>query len=211
MRAAVARALMALGNYCLGESRCDWASAMQAEYDEAAAEGRQLDFAAGCLIAAAREMPHHVEGRLTIADHALALGLLVPMAFLQFACAIGLSGGRKGVYAMLAMDGGRMPYLANAQFSALPVLLVLWLLLGICHLRLAWLLLDRNWTGVVRAGAMIASAALTLVLMVVVLQLQAVFLVPVVGMLAVEGLGLFALAQWDGRASSGALPVSAVG
>jgi len=91
------------------------------------------------------------------------------------------------------------------------VLLVLWLLLGICHLRLAWLLLDRNWTGVVRAGAMIASAALTLVLMVVVLQLQAVFLVPVVGMLAVEGLGLFALAQWDGRAASGALPVSAVG
>ena len=50
-----------------------------------------------------------------------------------------------------------------------------------------------------------------MVLMVVVLQLQAVFLVPVVGMLAVEGFGLFALAQWDGRAASGALPVSAVG
>lgn len=208
MRAAVARALMALATCCLGESRRDWALAMQAEFDEAGTA--QLGFAAGCLIAAAREMPRHAEGRLMLADHALALGLIVPMAFLQFACAIGLLGGQGGIYAMLAIDGGHEPYLIEAQFSAVPVLLVLWLLLGICHLRLAWLLLDRDWQGMVQAGAMIASAALTLVILVTVLRLAASFLAPVIGMLGVEAIFLLVLAQWDGRSPSGALPATAI-
>lgn len=202
---------MALATCCLGQSQRDWAFAMEAEYDEAAAERRQLGFAAGCLIAAAREMPRHAEGRLMLAYHALALGLLVPMAFLQFACAIGLSGGQGGIYSLLVMAGGRDPYIADAQLSAVPVLLVLWLLLGAGHLRLAWLLLDRNWLGVVQAGAMIAGAALTLVELVGVLRLQAAFLVPVVGLMAVEAIFVIAVAQWDGRAASDALPVSAVG
>jgi hypothetical protein len=201
---------MALATFCLGQSCRDWAFAMEAEFDEAVAERRQLGFAAGCLVAAAREMPRHAEGRLTLADHALALGLLVPMAFLQFACAIGLLGGQGGIYAMLAMGGTREPYAVNAQFSAVPVLLALWLLLGLCHLRLAWLLLDRDWTRVVQAGALIASAALTLVMLVAVLHLQAAFLAPVVGMLGVEGIVLFALAQWDGHAAPAAWSASAV-
>lgn len=209
MRAAVARALMALATCCLGESRRDWALAMQAEYDAAAAEGAQLGFAAGCLITAARAMPGHAEGRRMLADHALALGLLVPMAFVQFACAIGLSGGQGGIYGMLAMDGGHDPFMANAQFSAMPVLLVLWLLLGIYHLRLAWRLLDRDWQSVVQAGAMIAAAMLTLVILVSVLQLQAAFLAPIVGMLAVEAIFLFALAQWNGGAAAQAWPAGA--
>jgi len=211
VRAAVARALMALATLGLGHSRRDWAFAMEAEFDEAAAEGRQLGFAAGCLIAAAREMPRHAEGRLMLAYHALALGLLVPMAFLQFACAIGLSGGQGGIYALLAISGGRDPYIVDAQYSAVPVLLGLWLLLGASHLRLAWRLLDRNWSGVVQAGAMIAGAALTLVELVGVLRLQAAFLLPVVGLMAVEAIFIRAVAQWDGHAAPDALPVSAVG
>jgi hypothetical protein len=200
---------MALATCCLGESRRDWAFAMQAEFDEAGGERAQLAFAAGCLVAAARELPHHAEGRLTLADHALALGLLVPMASLQFACAIGLMGGQGGIYGMLAMEGGHDPFIANAQFGAVPVLLVLWLLLGLCHLRLAWLLLDRDWAGVVQAGALTASGALTLVMLVAVLQLQAAFLAPVVGMLAVEAIFVTAVAQWDGRALREGVPVSA--
>jgi hypothetical protein len=42
-----------------------------------------------------------------------------------------------------------------------------------------------------------------------VLQLQAAFVVPIVGMLAVEALFVVALAQWDGRALREALPVNA--
>ena len=208
MRAAVARALMALATCCLGESRRDWALAMQAEFAEAEQEGAQLGFAAGCLITAVRAMPGHAEGRRMLADHALALGLLVPMAFVQFACAIGLSGGQGGIYSMLAMDAGHQPFLVNAQFGAVPVLLVLWLLLGMCHLRLAWRLLDRDWQSMAQAGAMIAAAALTLVMLVMVLQLQAAFLAPVISMLGLEAIFLFALARWDGRTPSAASPVS---
>lgn len=159
---------------------------MQAEFEEARAAGGELPFAMGCLIAAWREMPRHAEGRLKLVDHALALGLLVPVAFLQFACAIGLSSGQGGTYGVLAMISTEDPYLVDAQSSALTALLVLWLLLGAAHLRLAWALLDREWTRVVQGAALIAAAALTLVTMVEVLHLHAAFLWPVVGVMIVE-------------------------
>lgn len=202
MKAAVARSLMALATYCLGDSRREWAHAMQAEFHEAGAAGRQLSFAAGCLIAAWREMPRHAEGRLILADHALALGLLVPVAFLQFACAIGLLSGKGGVYGMLAMGGTEDPYLAYAQFSAIPVLLMLWLLLGAAHLRLAWALLDRDWERVVQAGSLIAAAALTLVIMVEVLYLQAAFLGSVMAVMVIELIFVTAASRLHGRVSS---------
>jgi len=201
VRTAVAQLLMALATHCLGDDRREWAQAMQAEYDEAGADGRQLGFAAGCLIVAWREMPRHAEGRLFLADHALALGLLVPVAFLQFACAIGLSSGPGGMYGVLAMIGGEDPYLANAQFSAMPVLLVLWLLLGAAHLRLAWTLLDRNWVGVVQAGSLIGAAALTLVTMVAVVHLQAAFLAPVMGVMVIELIFVAAASRLHGYIS----------
>jgi len=192
---------MALATYSLGDDRHEWALAMQAEYEEARAAGRQLGFATGCLVAAWREMPRHAEGRLVLADHALALGLLIPVAFLQFACAIGLSSGQSGIYGMLAMVGTKDPYLANAQLGALPVLLVLWLLLGSAHLRLAWALLDRDWTRVVQSGSLIAAAALTLVMLVGVLHLEAAFLGPVVGVMVVELILILAASHLHGRAS----------
>jgi len=174
---------------------------MEAEYDEARAAGRQLSFAAGCLIAACREMPRHAEGRLALVHHVLALGLLVPVSFLQFACAIGLSSGQSGVYGVLAMVGTEDPYLANAQFGALPVLLALWLLLGAAHLRLAWALLDRDWTRVVQAGSLIAAAALTLLTMVGMLHLEAAFLGPVVGVMVIELIFVVAASRRHGCVS----------
>ena len=62
---------------------------MQGEFDAAIADGRPLTFAVGCLIAAWREMPTQAQGRFVLANYALALGLLVPTAGLQFACVIG--------------------------------------------------------------------------------------------------------------------------
>jgi hypothetical protein len=185
MLTALARSLMTLAARCLGADRREWAQAMEAEFDEAEAEQR-LGFAIGCLIAACREMPRHTEGRLALADHALALGLLVPMAFLQFACAIGLGSGQGGRYGALAMTGAENPLLAQVQLGAVPSLLMLWVLLGAAHLCLAWALLDRDWTRVVQAGSLIAAAALTLVIMVQVLLLHAAFLGPVIGVLVLE-------------------------
>ena len=40
--------------------------------------------------------------------------------------------------------------------------MILWLVLGMGHLRLAWVLLDRDWSSVVKIGALMAAAAITL-------------------------------------------------
>ena len=103
---------------------------------------------------------------------------------------------------MLAMGGTEDPYLAYAQFSAIPVLLMLWLLLGAAHLRLAWALLDRDWERVVQAGSLIAAAALTLVIMVEVLYLQAAFLGSVMAVMVIELIFVTAASRLHGRVSS---------
>ena len=54
MTAAISRAVMALAICCLGESRREWGLAMQAEFDEALADGKPFAFAIGCLLAAFR-------------------------------------------------------------------------------------------------------------------------------------------------------------
>ncbi|HEY6815485.1 MAG TPA: hypothetical protein VI168_08105, partial [Croceibacterium sp.] len=137
MTAAVARAVMALAVCCLGESRREWALAMRVEFDEARAEGRALAFATGCLATAWRAMPEHAEGRLVLARYALALGLLIPMAVLQFALAFGFSSvfvGEGAANGVLLAGRSHNPMLAWSQVSAVPSLLALWLLLGMAHL-----------------------------------------------------------------------------
>jgi hypothetical protein len=197
----LSRALVALAGGCLGDGRRDWADAMAAELEEAIADERPLSFAAGCLVAALRQMPGQAEGRLQLANHALALGLLVPAAFLQFACAIGLSSGQGGLYGTLAIAGATDPLQAAAQLAALPALLILWLLLGIGHLRLAWMLLERDWTRVARTGALIIGASLTLFLFMGVLLLDATALRLLAGVLAVELGFVLGVARWHARIS----------
>lgn len=143
MRAPVATALMILAARCLGKTRHQWALAMQIEFEAAAAEGKQLPFAIGCLFAACRELPAHQEGRLSLANHALALGFLLPMAAVQFLYAGGLPYSAE-VHGMLDPAGSQNPYLAGAQLAAVPSLLFLWLMLGAAHLRLAWAVLERD-------------------------------------------------------------------
>ena len=90
MITGLATAVMSLARRCLGENRREWALAMQGEFDAAIADDRPLAFAVGCLIAAWREMPAQGQGRFVLANYALALGLLVPTAGLQFAFVVGL-------------------------------------------------------------------------------------------------------------------------
>jgi hypothetical protein len=199
MRPGLTRALVALAAGCLGERRRDWAEAMAAELDAARADGRALSFAAGCVVAALRQMPGQAEGRLHLASHALALGVLVPAAFLQFACAIGLSCGQGGLYGALGVAGAQNPMQSGAQLAAMPALLFSWLLLGIGHLQLAWTLLERDWTRVARAGALIAGASLTLFLLMGLLLLDAVAIRLLAGVLAIELPFVLGLAQWHAR------------
>src|SRR5439155_14596231 len=83
MSVTVSRALVALAARSLGPSRRVWAEAMEVELYTAIEDGRPLVFATGCLLAAWRELPAHPEGRLTLARHALAIGLIVPVAGLS--------------------------------------------------------------------------------------------------------------------------------
>ena len=149
MIATLAEAVMRLAVRCLGESGREWALAMQGEFAAAVEGGRPLGFAIGCMIAAWRRLPVHQEGRFVLANHALAFGLLIPMAGCLFACAAGSSsffGGQPGPYAVLAPGGMQDPYSAEAHGSAIPTLLALWLMLGAGHLRLAWVVLERDWS-----------------------------------------------------------------
>ena len=203
MTAALSKALMSLTRCCLGESRRDWALAMQGEFEAAIEDGTSLAFATGCLIAAWREMPKHHEGRFALASYALALGLLVPTAALQFACAMDfptLFAG-PGMLGVLDARGAREPYLVSAQISAVPVLLLLWLSLGIAHLRLAWLLVERDWSRAFHVGALTAAATVTFLLFAGVLLLNSIPLILQAGTLGIELLAILAAARWHARLS----------
>jgi hypothetical protein len=192
---ALSRGLMQLATCCLGESRREWALAMQAEFEEADRARTPLSFACGCLIAAWRELPRHTEGRLGLASHVLALGILIPLALFQFGCGLGLSTAHGGLHPLLIPDESQGPYVASPQLAAMPALHILWLMLGAGHLRLAWVLLERDWSRVVKAGALIAAAAVTLFMFMGVLLLDTGALMVLAAELAIETIFIFALAR----------------
>ena len=209
MTAPLSRAVMSLAVCCMGESRREWALAMQAEFEVATAEGEPLAFATGCLIAAWCEMPKQAEGRLVLVNYALALGLLIPMAVFQFASVIGFSSiliQWGGSDASLLAGVSHNPYSAYAQLNAVPSLLALWLLLGMGHLRLAWALVDRDWSRVVKVCALIGATMVTLFIVTGVLLLDVTFLISQVPALAIELACLFAAERWNARLLANAAP-----
>lgn len=200
--AAVARAVMTVAAASLGENRREWALAMQAELDAAIEDGRPLAFAMGCLIAAWREMPRQAQGRFTLANYALALGVLIPTAVLQLACVAGfpyLFLGRGGIDGMVAAGASQDPYLADSHLAAVPVLVALWLLLGIGHLRLAWLLLGQYWSRVAKVGALMAAVSATLVIFAKVLFIDDAGVALQALLLALQLSAIYASARWHAR------------
>lgn len=190
---AISRLVMQLAASCLGEARREWAFAMQAEFEEAKEDRTTLAFACGCLIAACRELPRHAEGRLGLAGHAIALGLLIPLALSQFGNGLGLSTADGGFHPVL------IPGALEGRAIAMPALHILWLVLGAGQLRLAWVLLERDWDGVVKAGALIAAAAVTLSVFMEVLALDTGALTGLAAGLAVETIFILFLARCHAR------------
>lgn len=193
MTRVLSRALMTLATGSLGESRRDWAMAMESEFEIAVEDGAPLTFAAGCLAASWWEVPQYTEGRLAIANYALALGLLLPMAVLIFgevsALPALLTGSTHGIP---PMGENVSIYVVWARLSAAPVMLVLWLALGFAHLGLAWTLVERDWSRVVKAGALIGAILLTLIFLMAILFLDLGFLAPT-GMAMAAELGVITL------------------
>ena len=207
MTAAVSRAVMSLAGRCLGTDRQDWGLAMQAEFEAAVDDGQPFAFATGCLIAAWREMVNHGEGRLGLANYALALGLLLPMAVLQFGQAIGLCMPSVGApHGMPVTGAGPNLYVVWAQNTAAPVLLLLWLLLGLTHLCLAWVLVEGDWLRVGKLGALIGATMVTLFLFMGVLLLDLSPLIAQVAELGIEFAAILTAARWHARLFSDASP-----
>lgn len=208
MKATLSRIIMALTIGCLGESRRDWAAAMEAEFETAAADGEQLSFAWGCLVAAWRNMLTAEEGHFILTSYAIALGLFMPMAALQVGCALfGLpylypgSGGLPGAL----LEGGAYEHLIRGVYQAaiLPLAL-LQLLIGFGHVRIAWGMLERDWTGVTRAAMRTLAGAATLILFMAILFLNNRQAVLQGAILGVELTIIALLARWHEQ-----LPASA--
>ncbi|MGN7998316.1 hypothetical protein [Sphingomonas sp. 22176] len=194
MTATAARAMMRLAVHLLGDARRPWAQAMLAEFDIAAAEGRGLDFAAGCLGVACRLLPMQAEGRRGIATHLLALGLILPMAALLFCHAGDLS--LAAIHVMIGPEAVPNPYLRSAQRAAVPGLLLLWLVLGGAHLGLAWAMVERNVRTIAAMGAVMLAATVTLATYTSILSIQDLQWVWQACAILAELGGLFAFVHW---------------
>lgn len=204
MTVAVSRALLALASRSLGSDRRTWAMAMEAEFEAAVEDRRPFLFALGCLFAAWREIGKHSEGRLILANYALALGVLIPMAALQFQQAIGFLSLAEGPpFGIPSAGDGPNLYLIWSQNSAIPVLLITWLLLGMAHLCLAWMLVEGDWPRIVKCGTLIGAATITLSLFMGVLMLDLSSLRAQVAELAIEFVAVVSISQWHMRVLTG--------
>ena len=201
MKAPVPRALMALAVNLLGASRREWAHAIRVEFEVARAEGKGLAFAAGCVLAAWGELPRHAEGRNVLADYALALGLLIPLAALQLASAFGFASTIEGPLSegIFQPTTALNPFVSYPQMSALPCLLVLWLVLGLGHLRLAWVLVERDWARVIKTSALIGATSVTLIMVMSTLLLDVTAVVLHSAAMAVELAALVGSARRHAR------------
>jgi hypothetical protein len=176
MKVAVSRALMAMAICCMDEGRRDWSAAMLAEFETAVTEGKPLSFATGCLTAAWREMLTREKGHFVLMNYGLVLGVMIPVAALQIGCALFglpyLYPGQRGLSGALLEGGAHEVLLRSVYQAAIPALALLQMLIGLGHLRLAWLMLNRDWTGVARAAMRTLAAAATLILFMGVLFLN---------------------------------------
>lgn len=193
---------MALTAVCLGRSRREWSLAMAAELQAIGSAHHRLSFAVGCLLAAWRQLPFHKEGRFLLASYLLAIGLLLPTASLQFMSVAALIDpvfGTADLIAVAGPSGAQKLFLAHAYPSALSVLLALRLLLGVGHLRLAWFLLERDWSRIADIAALTVAASATLLIFTGVLFLDDIGVALQAGVLSVELAAIYAYARWHSR------------
>lgn len=207
MIAAVSRAAMAIAVSCIGDRRREWGLAMQVEFEAARADGKPLSFALGCLVAAWRELPAQEEGRFLIASHVLALVLLIPTAGLLVSSIVTDFPhsylGPIQTFGLFDVVGGGKALLNDANRSAVPSLAVLLAALAASHLRIAWLVLERDWARVAALGTLLAAATVTLLIFTAVVFAHYAFPLTQAAALAIELAGIAALARWHARSFGG--------
>lgn len=161
------RLVMALAMHSMGAHRRAWSQAMLAEFTIAEADGRPFRFAFGCLIGAWRTLPGHVEGRFTLAGYGLSLGLLLPVAaMLTMAALLGLPfvDASDGMRGLLSGSGTYRSLLNPGNLAAGPALTLVLLLLALCHLPIAWWVVEHDWPRVATTLCFGAAVMTTLVI-----------------------------------------------
>lgn len=203
MTAAIARAIMALAACCTDARHRQWSAAMRAEFEVALLDGHALRFATGCLAAAWRTMLTREEGWFTLSSYALTLGIMLPMAALQIGCALFgfpyLYPGEGGLAGALLEGRAHEGLLRGTYQHAVPSLSFLLLMLGVAHLRIAWAMLERDWACVRRWGGGALAAAVTLLLLMAVLFLDAGQAMLQAVVLAIELATVTIVAQWHAQ------------
>lgn len=199
MKVVLARAAMALAGRCLGYHRREWAAAMEVELDSAAEAGESLGFAFGCLLGALREMPTFEEGRFALASHALAVGVVVPMAALLFASvAFGFSYLTPGELGISGNFGSGEPTFVNyANQTALPLMAIVTVVLGLGHLVMAWAVLERDWLRVAAVGRIGAALMATMLVFTGMFFLYDTCALPEAIATALELLAVRSLVRWE--------------
>ncbi len=201
MKAFLARALMTLAIACMEGRRRPWGRAMQAEVEVAIEVGGALRFALGCFLATVLRLPVHAEGRFTLTAHVLALGLMVPLAALQIGCAVldfPFFVPDAGVIDLIAHQD---PLTVSAYRMVVPSVIGLLLVLGVGHLRMAWLILERDWPRVVKTASLTLAATATVLPVMVLLYLDLTQLLLQSAILIVELVILHAMARWHSELS----------
>ena len=200
MRARLAWTIVALAARTLGTRHADWAQAMKAELDVAIDDGRPMSFAAGCLLASWRQMLRFSEGRLTLASHLLAIGLIVPLAALWLW--LGLLGypylaiGNVGVWGFIEGRSEQIPLLLVGEWSLAPALTMVILLQSVGQLLLAWFLLERDWPRVSSVARFNAATLTTLLLVTSMIAVVGYGVLFGITALITETLAVLALAWW---------------
>jgi hypothetical protein len=199
MTAPAPRLLLALAIRSLPAHRQAWGQAMAAEFEIAEADGRSFSFALGCLYGAWRTLPGHGEGRFALANHAVVLGLLVPMATIAMVAALfGFPWVEigDGLLPFLTGDGAHPSLLTPGTYAVAPALTLVTVLLTMGHLFLAWWALDRDWPRVAAAMRFNAASLMTLASVSWCIGLDVTPLFVPLGAWAVEAIMLRLLAGW---------------
>jgi hypothetical protein len=203
---ALSRAVMALAVCSFGDHRREWALAMEAEFEAAREQGKPLGFAAGCLVAACRDLPAHATGRFAIAAHILALGVIIPVAALMVTSL--LAGfptsylGHIGVHDLSEIFGAQRPLLSEGTRFAIPSLALLVVLTAVLNLRMAWLALDHDWDRLAAVEALTAAVTVTLLIFSAVAFADHVAALAQAGLLALVLTATRSLAAWHAQMPS---------
>ncbi len=148
MSASLPQRIVAIAARCLPPDEWAWGQAMRAELEAAAADGRALPFALGCLTTAWRRLPLHRNGRSLLARHGLTIGLILPFAAFHFQCGLRgayfLISGHDPYYAVLTHGGAAQRARAELYRDMTPAVTALLLLLGLAHMAIAWTVLQRR-------------------------------------------------------------------